>query len=110
MAMELGYLTIDEATLIDISDISSLPADKVVIMATGSQGEPSAVMGRLARGNHNRLQIEEGDTVVLSAHAIPGNEELGLPHHQPAIPARSQCAIRKHRRCARVWPRQPGRR
>jgi ribonuclease J len=76
MAMELGYLKIDEATLIDISDISSLPAQRVVIMATGSQGEPTAVMGRLARGNHNRLQIEEGDTVVLSAHAIPGNEEL----------------------------------
>jgi ribonuclease J len=76
MAMELGYLNIDEATLIDISDISSLPPQHVVIMATGSQGEPTAVMGRLARGNHNRLQIEEGDTVVLSAHAIPGNEEL----------------------------------
>ncbi|MBK8905876.1 MAG: ribonuclease J [Anaerolineaceae bacterium] len=76
MAMDLGYLTIDEATLIDIGDISSLPPQRVVIMATGSQGEPSAVMGRLARGNHNRLQIEEGDTIVLSAHAIPGNEEL----------------------------------
>jgi ribonuclease J len=76
MAMELGYLNIDEATLIDIGDISSLPPQRVVIMATGSQGEPSAVMGRLARGNHNRLQIEEDDTVVLSAHAIPGNEEL----------------------------------
>ncbi|MBK7897263.1 MAG: ribonuclease J [Candidatus Promineifilaceae bacterium] len=76
MAMDLGYLKIDEATLIDISDISNLPAHRVVIMATGSQGEPSAVMGRLARGNHNRLQIEEGDTVVLSAHTIPGNEEL----------------------------------
>lgn len=76
MALELGYLDIDEATLIDISDISSLPPQRVVIMATGSQGEPTAVMGRLARGNHNRLQIEEDDTVVLSAHAIPGNEEL----------------------------------
>ncbi|MCB8976238.1 MAG: ribonuclease J [Ardenticatenaceae bacterium] len=76
MAMDLGYLEIDEATLIDIGDISSLPAQRVVIMATGAQGEPSAVMGRLARGNHNRLQIEEGDTIVLSAHAIPGNEEL----------------------------------
>ncbi|WP_420644835.1 ribonuclease J [Candidatus Leptofilum sp.] len=75
MAMELGYLNVDEATLIDISDISSLPAHRVVIMATGSQGEPSAVMGRLARGNHNRLQIEDSDTVVLSAHTIPGNEE-----------------------------------
>jgi ribonuclease J len=76
MAMDLGYLKIDEATLIDIGDISSLPPQRVVIMATGAQGEPSAVMGRLARGNHNRLQIEEGDTIVLSAHAIPGNEEL----------------------------------
>ncbi len=76
MAMDLGYLKIDEATLIDIGDIASLPPQRVVIMATGSQGEPSAVMGRLARGNHNRLQIEEGDTIVLSAHAIPGNEEL----------------------------------
>ncbi|WP_420632046.1 ribonuclease J [Candidatus Leptofilum sp.] len=75
MAMELGYLNIDEATLIDIGDISSLRPQRVVIMATGSQGEPGAVMGRLARGNHNRLQIEEGDTVVLSAHTIPGNEE-----------------------------------
>ncbi|GJM42033.1 MAG: ribonuclease J [Ardenticatenaceae bacterium] len=75
MASELGYLNIDESTLIDISDISSLPPQRVVIMATGSQGEPGAVMGRLARGNHNRLQIEEGDTVVLSAHTIPGNEE-----------------------------------
>jgi len=76
MARRLGYLDIDDATLIDIHDISSMPAHRVAIMATGSQGEPSAVMGRLARGRHNRLQIQEGDTVVFSAHAIPGNEEL----------------------------------
>ncbi|VAW31111.1 Ribonuclease J (endonuclease and 5' exonuclease), partial [hydrothermal vent metagenome] len=76
MAMELGYLNIDDSTLIDINDISSLPPQRVVIMATGSQGEPTAVMGRLARGNHNRLKIEEDDTIVLSAHAIPGNEEM----------------------------------
>ncbi|HIP69972.1 MAG TPA: ribonuclease J, partial [Anaerolineae bacterium] len=76
MARRLGYLNIDDSILVDISDIADLPAHRVVIMATGSQGEPSAVMGRLARGRHNRLQIQEGDTVVFSAHAIPGNEEL----------------------------------
>lgn len=76
MAQRLGYLEISEATLIDIEDASSLPPHRVAIMATGAQGEPSAVMGKLARGRHNRLQIQEGDTVVFSAHAIPGNEEL----------------------------------
>lgn len=76
IAQRLGYLEIDEATLIDIEDATSLPPHRVAIMATGSQGEPSAVMGKLARGRHNRLQIQEGDTVVFSAHAIPGNEEL----------------------------------
>ncbi len=76
IAQRLGYLDIDEATLIDIEDATSLPPHRVAIMATGSQGEPSAVMGKLARGRHNRLQIQEGDTVVFSAHPIPGNEEL----------------------------------
>lgn len=76
MAQRLGKLTIDEATLVDIEDAISMPPHRVAIMATGAQGEPSAVMGKLARGRHNRLQIQEGDTVVFSAHAIPGNEEL----------------------------------
>lgn len=76
MARELGYLDIDDSMLIDISDAANLPAHRVAIMATGSQGEPTAVMGRLARGRHNRLQVQEGDTIVFSAHAIPGNEEV----------------------------------
>jgi ribonuclease J len=76
MARDLGYLDIPEDILIDITDIGNLPAHRIAIMATGSQGEPSAVLGRLARGRHNRLRIQEGDTVVFSAHSIPGNEEL----------------------------------
>lgn len=76
MARRLGYLKIDDATLIDIEKVTSLPPQRVTVMATGSQGEPSAVMGRLARGRHNRLEVQEGDTIVFSAHAIPGNEEL----------------------------------
>lgn len=76
MARRLGYLDIDEELLIEIDQASHLPANQVVVMATGAQGEPMAVMGRLARGRHNRLQVQEGDTVVFSAHAIPGNEEV----------------------------------
>lgn len=76
MAQRLGYLDLPDDLLIDISDLDHYPEHKVVIMATGSQGEPSAVMGRLARGRHNRLNIHENDTIVFSAHPIPGNEEL----------------------------------
>lgn len=76
IARELGYLDIPDELLIDISQANSLPADKVAILATGSQGEPTAVLGRLATGRHAKLSIEDGDTVVLSAHPIPGNEEM----------------------------------
>jgi len=76
IAREMGYLDIPDELLIDISQANSLPANKVTVMATGSQGEPTAVLGRLAHGRHPSLSIEEGDTVVLSAHPIPGNEEM----------------------------------
>ncbi len=76
IARELGYLDIPKELLIDISQANGLAANKVVILATGSQGEPTAVLGRLATGRHAKLNVEEGDTVVLSAHPIPGNEEM----------------------------------
>ena len=76
MARKLGYLAIPDDMLIDIGRIDNYPAHKVAIMATGTQGEPSAVMGRLAQGRHRNLRIQKGDTVVFSAHAIPGNEEM----------------------------------
>ena len=76
IARELGYLNIPENNLIDIKQASSLPVNRVAILATGSQGEPSAAIARLANGRHARLKIQEGDTVVLSAHPIPGNEEM----------------------------------
>ena len=76
MARKLGYLDIPEELLIDIGQLDSYPANEIAIMATGTQGEPSAVMGRLAQGRHRSLSIQEGDTVVFSAHAIPGNEEM----------------------------------
>jgi ribonuclease J len=76
IARELGYLTIPDNLLIDINQANQLPPHQVTIMATGSQGEPTAAIGRLAFGRHASLSIQEGDTVVLSAHPIPGNEEM----------------------------------
>ncbi len=76
IARRLGYLNIPDGLLIDINEVKKLPANRVIIMATGAQGEPSAVLGRLSHGRHRNLSIQEGDTVVFSAHAIPGNEEV----------------------------------
>lgn len=75
IARELGYLKIPDEVLMDIRDILKLPPEKVVIVATGTQGEQFAVLGRLARGRNRQFDIEEGDTVVFSSHTIPGNEE-----------------------------------
>jgi ribonuclease J len=75
MARELGYLDIPNEMLLSLSDVGSLPPEEVIIMATGSQGEPMAVLNRLATNGHRSLQIQDGDTVLLSSHTIPGNEE-----------------------------------
>lgn len=76
MARRLGYLDIPDEMIIDISESDNYPDNQVTILATGSQGEPGAVLGRLATDRHRRLSVKKGDTVVLSAHPIPGNEEM----------------------------------
>jgi len=76
IARKLGYLDVDDDMLVDIGRAQSLPAHKVVFMVTGSQGEPSAVLGKLASGRHRQLDVVDGDTIILSSHPIPGNEEM----------------------------------
>jgi ribonuclease J len=76
MARRLGYLDVSDDQLMSLGEISSLPPQETLILATGAQGEPTAVLGRLAVGQHSALSIEEGDAVVLSSHTIPGNEEM----------------------------------
>ncbi len=76
MAMRLGYLHIPEGMLVSLSEMESLPPSRCLILATGAQGEPTAVLSRLALGQHPSLQVRPGDTVVLSSHTIPGNEEM----------------------------------
>ncbi len=75
MAQKLGYLDIPDGVEIPLENALKMKNGKVVLMCTGSQGEPSSIMGRLSRGTNRRFSIEEGDTIVLSSHPIPGNEE-----------------------------------
>ena len=75
MARKLGYLDIPESVLVPIDVALGLPDDEVVIMCTGSQGEPTSIVGRLSMGTNRLFDIKEGDTLVLSSHPIPGNEE-----------------------------------
>lgn len=75
VARELGYLKIDEENIIDAYDVDRIPDEKVVVLCTGSQGEPLSALARMATGEHKSLSIHESDTVVISATPIPGNEK-----------------------------------
>ncbi len=75
MAGELGYLDVPEGVLLRTDEATRLPRDKVAIVTTGSQGEPTSALTRMANRDFRQLQIEPGDTVVISATPIPGNEE-----------------------------------
>ena len=74
-ATELGYLQIPEKTLIDVEELKNYPPEKTVIITTGSQGESMAALSRMAGDNHKKISIMPGDTVIFSAHPIPGNEK-----------------------------------
>ena len=76
VAMELGYLEMEEDTLISIDQISKYPNEQVVLITTGSQGEPMSALARMAASEHRKINIVEGDTVILSASPIPGNEKF----------------------------------
>jgi len=75
IAEELGYLDIPEGTLIDIDEIVSLPGNQACILTTGSQGEPMSALTRMANHDHRHVAIKPGDTVIISASPIPGNEK-----------------------------------
>lgn len=74
IALDLGYLRIPRETWLRLDDLPKLNNNQVVIITTGSQGEPMSVLSRIATDEHKEIRIQEGDTVVLSARMIPGNE------------------------------------
>lgn len=75
IGIDLGYLHVPEEMIIDIEEISKLPTNSVVILCTGSQGEPMSALTRMAKSTHRQIDILPGDTVVLAATPIPGNEK-----------------------------------
>jgi ribonuclease J len=75
MARTLGYLIVPDATVVPIETALKLPPSQVIIMCTGSQGEPSSIIGRLSAGTNRQFDLLPTDTVILSSHPIPGNEE-----------------------------------
>ena len=74
-ASKLGYLHVADRTLIDVEELKNYPPEKTVIITTGSQGESMAALSRMAGNNHKKISIMPGDTVIFSAHPIPGNEK-----------------------------------
>jgi len=79
VATELGYLKVPEGTLVPLAQTRKLPPEKVVLMTTGSQGEPTSALVRIAKQEHRDVNIMAGDTVIISATPIPGNE-LAVSH------------------------------
>jgi len=76
MALNMGYLEADDDTIVSLSHARQLPNENVIILATGSQGEPTSALVRISNGEHPEVEVTSGDTVVISASPIPGNETV----------------------------------
>jgi ribonuclease J len=75
IARKLGYLNIPDNLMVSVEQALKMKPNEIVLMCTGSQGEPSSILGRLSTGTNRQFDLQAGDTVVLSSHPIPGNEE-----------------------------------
>lgn len=76
IAAELGYINFPKEIFVELDEINRLPADRVAVLTTGSQGEPMSALTRMAMSDHRQVDIIPGDTVIISASPIPGNEKL----------------------------------
>ncbi|MCL4298367.1 MAG: ribonuclease J [Anaerolineae bacterium] len=76
MALSLGYLTAPEDMIVHVDDLEDYPDNQIAVVCTGTQGEPTSALVRMANQEHRQVSLKKGDTVILSATAIPGNEEL----------------------------------
>jgi len=74
LAIDLGLLTVPDGVMVALDDVEDVPEDKLLVVCTGSQGEPMAALSRIARGEHRTFQMRSSDTVILSSSLIPGNE------------------------------------
>ncbi|MCH2657823.1 MAG: ribonuclease J [Dehalococcoidia bacterium] len=75
ISRDLGYISAPDQVFMSRKEMRAFPSHKTIIICTGSQGEPNAALSRIARGNHQYIEIQEGDTVILSSNPVPGNEK-----------------------------------
>ena len=102
---DLGYLTVPDNVVVDLDNAASLPDDKLVLISTGSQGEPLSALSRMARGEHRQINIHADDLVVLGVLADPGQRELGVRRGQRVGPARRDGGDAAERQGARLRAR-----
>ncbi len=76
VSTELGYMNVPDGVLVELSQLRTVPANKLVIITTGSQGEPMSALSRMAFSAHKQVEIQSGDKVIMSASPIPGNEKM----------------------------------
>lgn len=76
IASELGYLDLPDSSVVELDQINRIPLEKLVLLTTGSQGEPMSALTRIANSDHRQVEIIPGDTVIIAANPIPGNEKL----------------------------------
>ena len=75
-AIELNYINVPQGMLVDIEDVNKYPPEKMVIITTGSQGEPLSALSRMSSGDHRQVSITPSDLIIISATPIPGNEKF----------------------------------
>ena len=109
LAREMGLLDVPAERVIDIEEAPRFAPGEVCIICTGSQGEPISALSLMAAHEHKCVKVSEDDVVVISAHAIPGNEANVVPRHRRAVPRRRRGRPRRRRAGARVRPRVAGR-
>ena len=109
MASQLQYLDGRDGTLVNLNEVRSLPPERVVLITTGSQGEPTSALVRIANRDHRDVSIEAGDTVIISATPIPGNELLVSRNIDNLLRQGAHVLQPPNGHGARSRPRQPGR-
>ena len=109
IATDLATSSTPPDQLVPKDRIKDIADRELVIATTGAQGEPMAGLARMANRDHRFVEIEPGDTVIVSASPIPGNEEYVGAHHRQPLQGRRQRLLPRHQARARLRPRQPGR-
>ena len=109
IATDLGYLTYEPSRMVAKDKIKDVPDDKLVIATTGAQGEPMSGLARMANRDHRFVEIQPGDTVIVSASPIPGNEEYVVADDRQPVQGRRQRLLPHDQAGPRLRPCQPGR-